>query len=370
MFDQENWRETIAERLTAFARNPAQDILLAGTSSLLVYLAARTLEPFLEAFQTEPVAAVMALADLHQGKGADHIVRRAGALRYQTMRILEREISALPHLRVALEQLMLGLNTINIARQRLNSSRDEWLRTTLLRELNAFDSSECMGLRRALSDSGWHSRYEAIRSLRQRRGNYTPADLVLLHDGLHDGASHVRAAAARMLGQFAETPPAVLVKTLAHVAIYDCDQETRYAAARALGALREYITSPQLLDQLAEHLLDDDRFYRSAAVMVLGQLGDLASSPTVIDTLTLLLDDKDFYVREAAARTLGCIGAAAATPDVLQALTDAVQDSDSNVHEAAVEALVRLRDLRTLRTKQVGGSVLNGVAVPSSSLVL
>ncbi len=125
MFDQESWRSTIAERLAAFARNPNQDIMLAGTSSLLVYLSARTLEPFLEAFQCEPVAAVMTLADIHQGSGSDHIVRRAGALRYQTTRILEREISALPHLRVALEQLILGLNTINIARQRLNSSRDE-----------------------------------------------------------------------------------------------------------------------------------------------------------------------------------------------------------------------------------------------------
>lgn len=339
--------------------------MLAGTSSLLVYLSARTLEPFLEAFQCEPVAAVMTLAYIHQGSGSDHLVRRAGALRYQTTRILEREIGALPHLRVALEQLILSLNTINIARQRLNSSRDEWLRTTLLRELQMFDSSEFLGLRRVLSDSGWYSRYEAIRSLRQRRGNYSSADLVLLHDGLHDSASHVRAASARMLGHFAETPPGVLVKTLLHVAIYDCDQETRYAAARALGALRERITSPQLLDQLGDHLSDTDRFYRSAAVMVLGQLGDLASVPTVINKLAALLKDSDYYVREAAARTLGCIGRAAATPDVLKALTDAVQDSDSNVHEAAVESLIHLRDLRSPLAKEAGGTTTS--ANPSSS---
>jgi HEAT repeat protein len=291
---------------------------------------------------------VLALAAINQGSGADYIVRRAGALRYQTTRVLEREVGALPYLRVTLEQLILGLNTITSARQRLNSSRDEWLRSTLLRELNAFEADEFIDLRRALNNSGWQSRYDAIRSLRQRHGNYSSADLVLLHDGLHDGASHVRSAAARMLGHFAETPPAVLVKTLAHVAIYDCDQETRYAAARAIGALGDRVVSPQLLDQLAEHLSDKDRFYRSAAVMVLGQLGDLGSAPMLIEKLAELLHDSDFYVREAAARTLGGMGVAAATPAVFQALTDAVQDSDSNVHEAAVEALLHLRDVRVL----------------------
>jgi FOG: HEAT repeat len=368
MFDKEAWRSQIAEKLATFARNPNQDIMLAGTSSLLIYFAARSLEPFLEAFQSEPVAAVLALAELHQGPGADHIVRRAGVLRYQATRVLEREIGALPHLRVAIEQLIVGLNTINLARQRLNSSRDEWLRTTLLRELHAYDSSEFSSLRRLLNNSDWHSRYEAIRSLRQRRGNYTSADLVLLHDGLHDGASHVRAASARMLGQFADVPPPVVVRTLLHVAIYDCDQETRYAAARALGGLRERITSPQLLDQLTSLLSDNDRFYRSAAVMVLGQLGELASSPMVVSKLTELLQDSDYYVREAAARTLGCMGSAAATSEVLQALTLAVQDSDSNVHEAAVEALMRLRDQRPLTAKQINEPQTPAINRPSSSV--
>jgi HEAT repeat protein len=346
MFDLEVWRTQAGERLTQFARNPRQDIQIAGTSTVLAYLALRALEPFIEAFQVEPVAAVLALAEVTRGPGADQIVRRATQMRYQAPSLIERELRNSRDLRAAVEQLLLNLDVIHVARQRLNSSRDEWLRLTLLRELQAFDGAEFGQLRRLLHDPGWQSRYDTIRSLRTRNGYYTAADLVLLHDGLSDSASHVRAAAARMLGQFAETPPGPLVKALTRVALYDCDLETRYAAARTLGALRDRIASPQLIDHLAECLSDDDSFVRSAAALVLSQLGELAGTTAIVDRLVDLMRDSDPYAREAAARALGRSGQIAATSTVMTALTGAMEDSDPNVHEAAVDALTRLRKLR------------------------
>jgi HEAT repeat protein len=355
MFDQETWRSEIAERLSAFARNPRQELQLAGLPSLLGYLVSRTLEPFLEAFQREPVAAVLALAEMTRGSGADQIVRRATRLRYQSAVQVDRELRASKEVRGAVEQLLIELQTLPIARQRLNSSRETWLRATLEREIDAFPN-EFTQLRRVLRDPAWQTRYESLRVLRNRQGHYTPADLVLIHDGLSDSAAHVRAAGARALGMLAGTPPPLLVKTLVRVALYDCDAETRYAAARAVGMLREHIISPQLLDYLSNCMFDQDSFVRSAAALVLGQLGELAGTPVLIANLTKLLDDTDAYTRESAARALGRIGPSAATPEVMAALTRAAQNGDINVHEAATESLMRLRDLRSNTQVQVAMS--------------
>jgi hypothetical protein len=346
MFDQDLWRQQIADRLGGFARNPRQDVQIAGTGTVLAYIAVRALEPFLEAFQREPMAAVITLGEITRGPGADQIVRRASQMRYQVSQLIERELRTRSDLRAAVEQILVHLNVIHMARQRLNSSRDEWLRVTLLSELDNYPPGEFAQLRRLLHDPGWQSRYDTIRSLRSRDGRYTPADLVLLHDGLGDSASHVRAAAARMLGMFAGTPPAPLVKALTRVALYDCDLETRFAAARTLGSLRDRIASPQLIDYLGQCLADDDSFVRSAAALALGQLGELAGTTTLIDKLVALIGDADAYAREAAARALGQIGAAAATSSVLSSLTRAMEDPDANVHEAAVDALTRLRKIR------------------------
>jgi HEAT repeat protein len=355
MFDHETWRREIAERLSGFARNPRQEVQLAAAPSLLSYLVLRTLEPFLEAFQREPIAAVLALADITRDPGADQIVRRAAQMRYQSAAQLDRELRSGKEIRAALEQLLIELQTVALVRQRLNGSREEWLRYTIERELDAF-SGEFSQLRRVLNDSGWQTRYEALRSLRGRKGRYTPADLVLIHDGLGDSAAHVRSAAARMLGLIAERPPALLVKTLVRVALHDCDAETRFAAARAVGTLREQVTSPQLLDHLSACLFDEDSFVRSSASLLLGQLGELAGAPILIKNLTRLLEDSDSYTREGAARALGQIGAPAATPEVIAALTKAAQEGDLNIHEAASDSLTRLRDLRPLSIQQIAAS--------------
>ncbi|MFN8503140.1 HEAT repeat domain-containing protein [Kouleothrix sp.] len=345
MFDQATWRRQIAEQLNGFARNPRQEMQLAGAPSLLSYLVARTLAPFLEAFQREPIAAVLTLAAITHTPGADQIVQRATRLRYQSAAQIERELRSSKDIRVAAEQLLLELQTVALVRQRLNGGREEWARTMLDRELEMF-VGEFGQLRRALSDPGWQTRSEALRALRNRKGRYTPADLVLIHDGLTDSAAHVRAAAARMLGLIAEPPGALLQKTLVRVALHDSDAETRVAAARAIGMLREYLTSPQLLDQLSACLFSDDSFVRSAVALVLGELGDMVSAPLLIKNLARLLSDIDPYAREAAARALGRIGTAAATPEVLAALSRAVEDDEITVHEAASDALDRLADLR------------------------
>jgi HEAT repeat protein len=355
MFDHETWRREIAERLNGFARNARQEMQLVAAPSLLSYLVLRTLDPFLEAFQREPIAAVLALADITRGPGADQLVRRAAQMRYHSAAQLDRELRAGKDIRAAIEQLLIELQTVALVRQRLNGSREEWLRITIERELDGFPG-EFLRLRRVLTDPGWQTRYEALRALRSRKGRYTPADLVLIHDGLGDSAAHVRSAAARMLGLIAERPPALLVKTLTRVALHDCDAETRFAAARAVGMLREQVTSPQLLDHLSACLFDEDSFVRSSSALVLGQLGELAGAPMLVKNLTRLLEDSDAYAREAAARALGQIGGPAATPEVLAALYKAAQEGDINIHEAATDSLTRLRDMRPLSLQKIVAS--------------
>lgn len=345
MFDHETWRHEIAERFNGFARDPRQELQLAGAPSLLSYLVSRTLDPFLEAFQHEPIAAVIALAEISREPGADQLVRHAARMRYQSAAQADRELRASKTTRIVIEQLLTELQTVSLVRQRLNASREEWMRAMLERELDLFPG-EFVQLKRVLNDPGWQNRYEALRKLRSRNGHYTAADLVLIHDGLSDGAVHVRTTAARMLGLIAERPPVQLLKALVRVALHDCDAETRCAAARAVGALREHVTSLQMLDQLSASLFDEDRFVRSSAALVLGQLGEMASAPALIANLMSLLVDTDAYAREAAARALGQIGIAAATPDVIAALERADQEGDIHVHEAAVDSLARLRELR------------------------
>jgi hypothetical protein len=345
MFDQELWRRQIAERLSAFARNPRQEIQLSGSPGLLSYLVMQTLTPFVEAFQEDPIQAVLALAAISRSSGANQLVRRAARRSYQSAAQVDRDLRSSYEIRVAAEQLLIELQTVAIARQRLNGTREEWLRLTLESDLEGYPG-EFSQLRRVLSDPGGQIRLDALRRLRLREGHYSPGDLVLLHDSLGDSSANVRAQAARLLGMIAEVPPPLLIKKLVQIALHDCDVETRFAAARAIGMLRENVTSPQLLDYLATNLFAEDRFHRAAAALVLGQLGEVAGAPVLIRNLTQLLYDDDVYAREAAARALGRIGIAAATPEVIMALTRATQDSEVQVHEAAMDSLVALRNLR------------------------
>jgi len=346
MFNQVLWRSQIDERLQLLGRHPWHEVQISGTHSVLTYLAIRTLEPFLEAFEQHPIAAVLALAEITTGPGADHLIRRSAKLRYQAAQILAQDLRTIPELRLTLEDLMVKLETLQMARRRLNSSRDEWFRSSLLAELGHFEGNEFTRMRETLKDPVWKSIYDLIRGLRKQRGNYTPADLAILDKGLKSSASNVRSEAARKLGDFVAKPSPTMVETLVQMALHDCELETRNAASRALGTLWDRVSSPKLLDYLAEQLASKDNFVRSAAAHLLSQLGEFAGTEELIVNLLALLKDEEAYTREAAARALGRMGTAAITPEVLNMLTQTVQDGDPNVHEAALDSLLQLRKLR------------------------
>jgi hypothetical protein len=347
VFDRSIWRAHVGKRLDAFARNPQQDLALSGSPSLLAHLAACTLHPFLTEFEQRPISAVQVLGSITSGDGANQIVRQAVALRYQTGRLLDMELRHSAAMRTDIERLMIAVDTIHQVRQRLHGWREDWFRNTLDRELHTHPANEFVQIRRRLSER-WKSFYDIFRDLKQRRGNYTQEDLILLYVGLNDSASNVRAEAARRLGEYAATPHEKLVAKLIQVALYDRDLETRNAAARALGALRERIVSPHLIESIGKHLSDKDRFVRSAASLLLAELGEIAGKEPLIGKLTNLLDDSDPYTREAAACALGRMGPAAVNPKVMSALTEALQDYNEHVHDAALDSLTRLRNLRTM----------------------
>lgn len=348
MFTRERWRQQIAERLDRFARNPHQEIRLAGVSTPLPYLVAQTLSPFCEALHQEPINAIETLAAITRGSGADQIVKSAFNRHYQSAVQADREMRAGKEYRLTTEDVLIELQTILIARQSLNSSHDEWLRTSLERSLDQFPG-EFGRLRRVLSDPGVNQRHRALHDLRSRAGSYTSADLVLIWDGLQDSSAEVRATAARLLAAVPIVPPKHMVEKLLAVALRDFDARTRAAAARAFGILKERVVTPELLDDLARTLFESDRFVRAATAILIGQLGAMAATPDMINHLATLLYDTDPYTREAAARALEAMGPPAATPEVLEALQRLLQDSEVQVYQAAEEALNNLRRQRPAR---------------------
>lgn len=350
MFNRSLWRLQVGKRLDIFARNPQQDLQLSGTQSLLAHLTACTLHPFLNEYERQPIAAIQTLADMANGEGANRLVNQARKLRYQAGRILQRDLQSSSELRADIENIMMGIDTIHLVRQRLHSSRADWFCSTLSSELNTYPVHEFAQIRRRLNDN-WKSFYDIFRELRQRRGQYTHEDLILMYVGLNDSSSGVRAEAARRLGEYSLLPPDKLVGKLIQVCLYDQDLETRTAAARALGTLRERIITPQLIQSLSRYLACEDRFVRSSAAMLVAELGELAAQEHLIEQLTGLLNDPDFYVREAAAYALGRMGPAAVRQDVMQALTTALRDPHEDVHGTALESLQNLRELRaSMRT--------------------
>jgi hypothetical protein len=343
MFDRSLWRAQVGRRLDMFVRNPAQAMSLSGTSSLLAYLSATTVRPFLDAYPRDPITAIQVLASMAHGDGANEIVRRAAVLRYQAARWFEQELQQNVQLRIDIEHLMVAIDTIQLVRQRLVGTRLSWFITTLNNELNFYPHTDFIQLRRRTLDSG-QSFHDVFRGLRSRRGHYTHEDLILLYVGLNDSAASVRAEASRRLGEYAWELAEKLVSKLVQVAVADSDLETRNAAARALGALRDRIVSPQLLEMVSFYLSNPDRFVRSSAALLLAELGELAASPSLIQRLMTLLRDEDPYVREAAARALGRVGKTIAYKKAVeQALTQALQDVHMDVHEAAVDSLQLLR---------------------------
>lgn len=346
-FNRKIWVSQIDERLFGFARSPWRDVQISGATTMLSYLVKRTIEPFIDALERVPISAIRTLTEITDEPGANYIVLHARKIRYRPTYRLERELHRRQDLCAAVEDLMIALNTIHMARQRLNNQRDDWLRSTLLKELEAYKTGVFSELRPLLHDDRSKSLYEIICDMRQREGHFTPADLILLNEALEDSRASVRAEAARRLGELRGTPAEPMISKLVRVALFDRDLRVRNTTARALGALRDRLTSLDMLDELAEQLLSKDNFVRSAAAQVLGELGEIAGQSKIIEKLVpILLKDEDTFVRTAAACALSNLGLAAATPEVMNALMQAGQNDDEQVHIAAVNSLLQLRELR------------------------
>jgi uncharacterized protein YndB with AHSA1/START domain len=58
-------------------------------------------------------------------------------MRYQSAAQLDRELRTSKDIRQALEQMLIELQTVALVRQRLNGSREDWLRITIEREFDA-----------------------------------------------------------------------------------------------------------------------------------------------------------------------------------------------------------------------------------------
>lgn len=344
MFDRSTWRMHVGKKLDIFARNPRQEIFISsGPVSLLTYLATCTLEPFLLAYETEPITAIQTLASISQASEMNAVVRRAPHMRYQSARLLEYELRNSSEWRTAIEQLLVGIDTIQLARQRLHGLDADWFTDTLRNDIDMLATTEFMNLRRRLVGN-WKSFQNIFQELRQKKGHYTQEELILIYVGLGDSSTGIRAQAARRLGEYAWTPSENMVNRLIQIALHDIDLEPRNAACRALGGLRDRLHMPDMLDTLNSHLRSRDRFVRTATAMLLSQLGEMAAAEPVIHSLTVMLDDTDDYAREAAANALGRMGANALVPPVMEALARALDDDNEHVHTAALDALTALRE--------------------------
>lgn len=346
MFDRSTWRMQVGRKLDSFARNPRQEIFISsGPVMLITYLASATLEPFLNAFEEEPITAIQTLASISAAPAMNAVVRRAPAMRYQLARLLEYELRNSYEWRFAVEQLLVGVDTIQLARQRLHGLDSDWFIDKLRDEIIDLSPAEFMELHRRLNDS-LKSFHGIFQELRQKKGNFTQEELILLYVGLSDSSAGVRAQAARRLGEYAWTPSENMVNRLIQIALYDNDLESRNAAARAVGSLRDRIRTPTMLDVIASRLRDSDKFIRTATAMLLSHLGEVAGTKNIVEGLVQLLGDPDPYAREAAAHALGAMGVNATLPAVISALAQALQDDNEHVHDAALDSLTNLRELR------------------------
>lgn len=348
MFDLDRWRQEVHQRLRPFLQRPRQEPYLAGCSSLFTYLATKAIEPFIEAYISDPMHATIALSNVDQGQGANYLVRHAMQLRYQAPLLLRRELQHSPQLRALTEQLLIQLGVIDLIRSGLDDTQGEWFRLALRHEIETWTmSGELRVLRDMIQSPTWQSRYAVIQQLQPKTGRYSVDDQALLVTSLNDSSNHVRAAAARRLGLLRSAIDEDVRHGLLQTALHDRDLGARYAAARALGALRDYLPMDLMLELLTTALYDDDSFVRSAAALVLGQFGERAATSVVIESLLRLLKDRDSYTREASAQALGMLGRAAATEEVMSGLAETLLDTDFYVHEAALTALGGLRELRS-----------------------
>jgi len=188
---------------------------------------------------------------------------------------------------------------------------------------------------KALGDSSWQTRTEAVRKLGEvtEQNEQDAQHLVeLLVTRLEqDQVAAVRAAAAHALGQkHMLTPQEPLVRALNE----DNDDDVRTTAAQALKAWGKHLSQFTIDELLTGYFGEDSEYARAAIIATLGELG--TSVP--LDVLEAALKDDSWLVRESVALAIGKQGSRA-NIEALEALLD---DEAGPVCRAAVYALGKI----------------------------
>lgn len=152
-----------------------------------------------------------------------------------------------------------------------------------------------------LGDTFKEVRRAAVQALGRTTGSNAASDraIPLLQKALTDSAWSVRAQAVDAL---ASQPPDAAGASLGSLAsaLRDPFPYVRTAAARGLGRLQSRPTPPSTIQALTEALTDRAGPVRAAAAEALGQLGDASAVPA----LRALRSDQEILVREAAAAAI------------------------------------------------------------------
>ncbi len=118
------------------------------------------------------------------------------------------------------------------------------------------------------------------------------------------------------------------------------EQEIRATAAYVLAEQADTAAAMPLLELLQKRRKDPDAFARSQAVRGLGRIGYQAATSVLLESLQT---DKAQIVRREAATALGWLTTLPA-PNVLAALRTASQADDPYLREAALAAIARINN--------------------------
>src|SRR5262245_61803438 len=191
---------------------------------------------------------------------------------------------------------------------------------------------------------------------------------------LSDPDPHVRAVAARALGEIRPDDPAVVaalvgrldtddradvirplsqfksaargaVPQLCQIMATHPDEGVRWEAARTLGKIGPHAKSA--VPALVKAMMDPAAKVREHAAEALGDIGPEAA--VAVPDLVAVLDDPDGGVRRDAVRSLGQMGKAAAA--ALPAVEKCLADPEPKVREAAEVALRRIDPTRPAKTE-------------------
>jgi len=156
---------------------------------------------------------------------------------------------------------------------------------------------------------------------------------------LKDQDGHVRARAARTLGEIKSTDERVIGGLLALLKDQNGYPDVRAEAVRALGKIKS--TDERVIGGLLDALKDQDENFRAEAA---GALGEIKSTDErVIDGLLVALKDKDKYVQAQAANALVKLGQS--DERIIRGLLDALKGEDVSARVKATRVLGEIKSL-------------------------